>query len=82
MLDYAANAVKWWKAEKIKGWLDERCQNEPGGVAALLQRTLGIDPSKQEEFWQWVKANLGSRRIRLISSPIKLISSSKPLFCF
>ena len=66
MLDYAANAVKWWKAEKIKGWLEERCQNEAGGAAALLQRTLGIDTSKQEEFWQWVKANLGSRRIRLI----------------
>lgn len=66
MLDYAANAVSWWSAEKIKGWLDVRCQNQEDGTSVLIKKDLGIDDSNQQEFWNRVKSNLGSRRIRLI----------------
>jgi hypothetical protein len=66
MLGYAANAVSWWDAEQIKGWLDGRCKDMSGGSAELLQKSLGVSAADQEGFWRRVKANLGSRRIRLI----------------
>jgi hypothetical protein len=67
MLDYAANAVNYWKAERIAEWLDKRCQDERlGSSADILRTALGVDGANVEAFWRNVRANLGSRRIRMI----------------
>ncbi len=66
MLDYAANAVRWWRAEDIKKWFEARQENETPSPAEQLQALLGVDASNFESFWRSVQANLGSGRIRMI----------------
>jgi hypothetical protein len=67
MLDYAANAVNFWKPEDIEKWLDERCR-EDGRESSneALRSAFGIDQTGLEAYWRSVRANLGSRRIRMI----------------
>jgi hypothetical protein len=67
MLDYAANAVNYWKPEDIEKWLDERCRKD--GLESpneSLRAAFGIDQTAVEAYWRSVRANLGSRRIRMI----------------
>jgi hypothetical protein len=67
MLDYAANAVNYWKPEDIEKWLDKRCQQD--GLESsneALRTAFGIDQTGLETYWRSVRANLGSRRIRMI----------------
>ena len=67
MLDYAANAVNYWKPEDIERWLDKRCQQD--GIESsneALRTAFGIDQTGVETYWRSVRANLGSRRIRMI----------------
>jgi len=66
MLDYAANAVNWWKADEIRLWLAKRAEKEGLDPSRLLETALGVDESNLEAFWRNVRANLGSRRIRMI----------------
>jgi hypothetical protein len=83
MLDYAANAVNWWKAEKIAEWLEKRCQDEGLGSAKdLLRETLGVDDSNAEAFWRNVRANLGSRRIRMIFVADRIDSELEAIVSF
>ncbi len=66
MLDYAANATKWWTAEKIAEWLDARCQSEGLDSHAELCERLGLSDADLASYWGRVRANLGSKTIRLI----------------
>jgi hypothetical protein len=82
MLDYAANAVALWEVEKIKAWLDARCQKQDGGSAQAIQEALGVDDSNQQEFWNRVKSNLRSRRIRLIFVADKIETELETIVLF
>jgi hypothetical protein len=67
MLDYAANAVNYWKPEDIEKWLDERCRQDGRESSnEALRAAFGIDQNELEGYWRSVRANLGSRRIRMI----------------
>ena len=67
MLDYAANAVNYWKPEDIEKWLDERCRQDGRESSnEALRAAFGIDQTGLEAYWRSVRANLGSRRIRMI----------------
>lgn len=65
MLDYAANAVTYWKADGLQVLFEERCRQEgrsPEAEYATLLRAKG----NIAEFWQRVKTNLQARRIRMV----------------
>ena len=82
MLDYAANAVNWWKADEIRLWLAKRAEKEGLDPSRLLETALGVDKSNLEAFWRNVRANLGSRRIRMIFVADRKIPSLRRLFLF
>jgi hypothetical protein len=83
MLDYAANAVNWWKAEKIAEWLEKRCEHEGlGSATELLRKALNVDDAIVEAFWRNVRANLGSRRIRMIFVADRIDSELEAIVSF
>lgn len=72
MLDYAANGVKYWPVEKLRGHVEQRAQelasaggeNASADSAALLKSELDVDD--EEQFWSTVNANLQAGRIRMV----------------
>jgi hypothetical protein len=67
MLDYAANAQRYWPPGRLRRLAEE----QHGGVEALgtrLAKLLGhdVDASATEEFWRTVEANLSQGRVRLV----------------
>lgn len=73
MLDYAANAVAYWPAERIRAQFEAR-YGEKADV--VLQEFLNAEGeaavSNPESFWQQVKTNLQAGRIRLIFAADKI----------
>lgn len=62
MLDYAANAVAYWKLDEIRARFEAQCEDvDPGDV---LEEELGI--TSASVFWQMVETNLRAGKIRLI----------------
>ena len=47
MLDYAANAARWWKAQDIERWLEERCRRE-GSTLQLSFLTSSASQSREK----------------------------------
>jgi hypothetical protein len=65
MLDYAANAAGEWSADKLSGWLEERClQQQQVAEEVLAEFDHGFDNSP--EFWAQVEQNLRDGKVRLI----------------
>lgn len=60
MLDYAANAVTYWKIEELR----VRFESQHGDPDAILQERLGVASSA--EFWERVETNLRAGKIRMI----------------
>jgi hypothetical protein len=65
MLDYAANAVQYWPVEKIQTEIETIAVHRGIDADMLMQEFLGRDHDIIE-FWQNVKVNLSSGRIRPI----------------
>jgi hypothetical protein len=65
MLDYAANAVAYWPAEKIRTIYESRCEEEEIDPEEELAALLG-DDRDSAAFWQDVKTNLQAGRIRMV----------------
>lgn len=65
MLDYAANGVVYWPAERLRSDFESRCAKDGSDPEEVFRSSLGdeIDP---ERFWDDVEQNLRSGRIRLI----------------
>lgn len=60
MLDYAANAVKYWPIELIQEAYEKNISD------ANSLTNLGILPENEDAFWQSVNLNLRAGKIRLI----------------
>jgi hypothetical protein len=62
MLDYAANAVTYWKIEELR----VRFEAQYGGLDSdtILQERLGVASSA--EFWERVETNLRAGKIRML----------------
>lgn len=60
LIEYAANAQSFWTVQRIRDLLTERMIDE----SELLANALGV--RDVEDFWQKVKSNLQSGRLRLI----------------
>ena len=65
MLDYAANGVVYWPAERLRGDFETRCAKEGKDPAAVFRDSLGDEP-EADQFWDEVEQNLRSGRIRLV----------------
>jgi hypothetical protein len=64
MLDYAANAVRYWPDETIRRQFEETCLErglEPEVVASEFVGSVDV-----EHFWTTVKTNLRAGKVRLI----------------
>ena len=66
MLDYAANAVSWWRVDELAKWFDKSCEEEGVKSYDRLSALLQTDSPDVESFWRSVQANLSSGRIRMI----------------
>lgn len=64
MLDYAANAARYWPVERMREYFGRRFREEPGAAERALADFL-IDAGA-EEFWQKAKTNLQAGRVRLV----------------
>lgn len=65
MLDYAANGVVYWPAERIRASFEANCQIQ--GITAEQALMAHIDESVDpEQFWQQVATNLQLGRIRML----------------
>jgi hypothetical protein len=64
MLDYAANAARYWPVERMREYFGRRFREDPGAA----DRTLGefLAGEDVEEFWQKAKTNLQAGKVRLV----------------
>lgn len=65
MLDYAANGVVYWPAERLRADFETRCAMEGTDAGEAFRASLG-DEVSPERFWDDVEQNLRSGRIRLV----------------
>jgi hypothetical protein len=65
ILDYAANATRYWPVDALRERLEERWRAESTDPAAALRDAFGseIDP---EDYWAQVKTNMQAGRVRLL----------------
>ena len=66
MLDYAANAVSFWRAEDLAKLYAATCAQNNVDPFVGLADLLNDESPNTEAFWRSVQANLSSRRIRMI----------------
>ena len=66
MLDYAANAARWWRADELARTFAESSAKQGVDPSVRIGRLLGTETPDAESFWRSVQANLGSGRIRMV----------------
>jgi hypothetical protein len=64
MLDYAANAIKYWPIETIRSTYEQTCAET--GVDADEELNGFIEETEPDAFWEKVKVNLMAGKIRMI----------------
>jgi hypothetical protein len=65
MLDYAANAVAYWPAERLQFEFEATAEATGRDGSAVLQEFLGAD-AEPAEFWANAKTNMQAGRLRLV----------------
>jgi hypothetical protein len=79
MLDYAANLVEDWSAERIQAEFESRCAEAGRPPEEVLESHLSEDLTPTEDaiegFWVDVKTNLEAGRIRLVFVADRIPSS-------
>ena len=66
MLDYAANAVSFWRIDDLIKAYHRTCDLESVDPVARMAELLETEALDIEAFWKTVQSNLGDRRIRMI----------------
>jgi hypothetical protein len=65
MLDYAANAVVYWRLDRLRATFEAACESCGEEPTAVLAGALGID-NDPDEYWERVRTNLAAGRLRLV----------------
>jgi hypothetical protein len=65
MLEYAANAQRYWPIESIQEWFEKTCELQGRDGDDVLQEFIGKE-TDVPAFWKSVKTNLQAGRIRLL----------------
>lgn len=65
MLDYAANSIAYWPADRLRVLFEARSARNGRGAEDLLTEFLnpGVDP---DSFWESVQLNLQAGKVRLV----------------
>src|SRR4051794_2828967 len=67
MLDYAANGVEYWGADRLRQAAAETARKQGQSLDQLLLKLLDTDDEAAiERYWQQVEANLRAGRVRLV----------------
>ncbi len=64
MLDYAANAVVYWRLERLRAAFEAACERRGADATALLSEVVRSDDA--EAFWERIRTNLAAGRLRLV----------------
>ncbi len=65
MLDYAANAVVYWRLDRLQSAFEAACGKRGADSAAVLAEFLAPDDDP-DAFWTRVRTNLAASRLRLV----------------
>lgn len=65
MLEYAANAVSYWKPEQIRNQFEAKCERAEKNPELEWSEKLETDEG-YEEFWEKVDTNLKTGKIRML----------------
>jgi len=65
MMDYAANAVRYWPAQALRDRFNARCDKESKSAIEVFSEQFGADQDF-EAFWAKVATNLAMGRIRML----------------
>jgi hypothetical protein len=65
MLEYAANAVVYWKVEELRRAFQSSCERRGADPTDAIRDHAGAD-ADPDEFWIGVKTNLAAGRLRLV----------------
>jgi hypothetical protein len=65
MLDYAANAIVYWPADRIRATFESECKASGKDPEATVRQLSG-EGQDVEVFWSDVKTNLQAGRVRLV----------------
>src|SRR5213083_2649941 len=65
MLDYAANAVVYWPADRLRATFEAGCEAQSRGPDDVLAESLG-EELDIEGFWENAQTNLQAGRVRLV----------------
>jgi hypothetical protein len=65
MLDYAANAVVYWRLDRLRSTFEAGCQQRGTTASAVLATFLDSDDDA-DSFWEQIKTNLAAGRLRLV----------------
>lgn len=66
MLDYAANAVSWWRVESLMEWFAAQCEKDGVSPLERISNVLGAVADDDSSFWKGVQTNLTGGRIRMV----------------
>jgi hypothetical protein len=65
MLDYAANAVVYWRVDALRATFEANCAQRGADPAIVLANVLDPD-ADADEFWIRVRTNFAAGRLRLV----------------
>jgi len=65
MLDYAANAVVYWRLDRLRATFEAGCEKRGTDAASVLADFLPSDEDA-DGFWERIKTNLAAGRLRLV----------------
>lgn len=65
MLDYAANAVVYWRVDALRATFEANCARRGADPAMVLANVLDPD-ADADEFWIRVRTNFAAGRLRLV----------------
>ncbi len=65
MLEYAANAVRYWPSDVLRARFEARCQADGADASAVLEGFLGPE-GDPVAFWEAARTNLQAGRLRLV----------------
>jgi hypothetical protein len=77
MLDYAANAVVYWRLGRLRAMFEQACEKRGSSGPAALAAFLGSDDEAEAEaFWEDVKTNLAAGKLRPPRSRVAAITGA------
>jgi hypothetical protein len=65
MLDYAANAVVYWRLDRLRATFEAACDQRGTDAASVLAHVARSDDDA-DAFWERIRTNLAAGRLRLV----------------